>query len=154
MSHQAVETFIGEVLENDYQTMCRAIVMLEEMTGELESRHDGSLVTDILKLTELLDSRTRNHFQLEERMGACAGLAEEKPRLESQLRDVIRDHRLLEGKLAGVRAAAREIDRNHPETFVVLGNHLRAYTEILKHHEERESMMVLEAANTEIGAAD
>jgi len=90
------------------------------------------------------------HFQLEEQNGYMDVVQKREPRLERAIQQLRGEHRqLLEGlqSLVGeVQAAVKRDD--------VLGEKVRDWIERVRHHETRETDLVQEVFNLDLGAED
>jgi hemerythrin-like domain-containing protein len=144
------------------------MVRLQATISESLSQAHTALLEDVAKLEEAVQtskedglervctrlSATRahvlDHFQFEEQDRYMDKVRKREPRFERAIEELVKEHRQLAQSLDAVIEEARTADTLNDS----LRANVHAWIGHIRQHEARESRLVLDAFNSDVGAED
>ena len=155
MSHSRVVTFIGEVINQNFSQILKAIEVLRELLDDWERTSDTSLLLkDVRQLIAFLVYRADHHFRLEESIGILTSIVENRPRFLREAEAIKQGQQQMQRELDKLKRSADGLSSLAPATFEAFTVLLDNFETMLLDHQKQENMLVMDAFNQETGGQD
>ena len=124
-----------------------------EQLKDLISAPDDTTAMALSALLDEVQGRCQAHFVFEERDGYMVEVRERQPNLSGSLDALQAEHPTLISELAAIRDAV-QAEPKLQQLDQEIAPRIRAWLASMRSHEHRETRIVQEAFNTDIGVGD